>query len=434
MIARRNTAKTPRSKELFHRAAEVLPGGVFDPSHFSSPYPVYFDRGEGAYLYDVDGNKYLDLNSAHSALPAGHRHPAVMAAIDEQLSHGAYIKQPNPIGIELAELLSSRIKSFEKVAFTDSGSKACASALKLARMYTGRSKFAKFVGGYHGTWDAALAGLPQRYNVSTDSSVRDMGVLPDATARTVLLPFNEPDRVAQLIESNAGDLAAVMIEPMQGDGALPPAAGFLGLIRELCTKHGIVLIFDEMVTLTIDVGGAQGLFNVDPDLTTCGKAIGGGFPIGGIGGRTEIMNLLDHRSIPPRPLNTVFGASFGGHPISLAAGLAQFKLLTPEVFEALNRKADRVREGINQIGRDANVPLKATGVGRFGMLHWNPDEVVTYAQHEQCNHAVIGKIVVGLFEAGFIGSGERFQITMAMTDDDIAAYLDALATVVRTIA
>lgn len=427
------TRVTTRSAEIWERARNVLPGGVFDPSHFAAPHPTYFERGEGAYLYDVDGNRYLDLNSAHSAVPLGHGPEQVIAAVAEQLGRGTYFKQPSEAAVELAEILCARIPSADKVVLTDSGGKATNYAVRLARVHTGRTLFAKFRGGYHGTWDGVLVGMPGRYGQSLATG-RHPGVPESVDKECLVLEFNDLQMCDEILASRGDELAAVIVEPILGDGSILPAPGFLELLRERCDQHGIVLIYDEMVSLGVGHGGAQGHFGVLPDLTAIGKNIGGGFPIGGVVGRDEIMQLVNPEK-NNGPLAMLFGASFGGHPFAVAAGLAQQRLLTPGAYGKLWRLGDIARDGIDQIGRRTGAPLHATGLGQYLTMHWNTDPVVDHRTHSACDGDVLAAIASSLAGQGFLGSGgTRYQVNAAMTEQDVADFVEAVGRAVDAVA
>jgi glutamate-1-semialdehyde 2,1-aminomutase len=260
--------------------------------------PVYLDRGDGCYVWDVDGNRYIDFINTHFFLPFGHNHPDVRRALLAQVEKGTHF-QPNQVEVEHAELICERVPSIEKLAFCVTGSEATMLALRVGRVYTGRPKIAKMLGGYHGTNELLLTGNgvfpPQETEDFYDPvPFAGAGVLGKAVEDVVLLSFNDPEQCERAIEENKHDLAAVIVEPMLGtNGMIPPRDGFLQFLRDITRQYGIVLIFDEMITLQLSRGGAQEYYGVIPDMTTCGKSIGGGMPIGGVGGREQIMAAFD---------------------------------------------------------------------------------------------------------------------------------------------
>jgi glutamate-1-semialdehyde 2,1-aminomutase len=388
---------------------------------------VYFERSDGAYIYDVDGNAYLDLDGGHSSLPLGNNHPAVREAIERQLACGTYLKGPYPAALELAEELCGRIPSVEQVLFTDSGAKATNFAVRLARVHTGRTRFAKMGGGFHGSWDGALFGLPGRY-ADTEGDQPSPGVPASARQDIVLLGFNDLAGCEQLIRRHGPTLAAVVVEPVLGDGFIVALPGFLEGIRSLCDEYGIVLVYDEMVSLGTAYGGAQERLGVLPDLTAMGKIIGGGMPIGGIGGRAALFEHVDGARTANQPL---FGATFGGHPLSLVAGAAQLKLLTPEVYRYLDVLGERARDGIAAVAARHRVPLTASGLGRFVALHWTGQPVTTHEAHRGCDNAVLGWLCSELLARGFTSSkGVRFNISAAVTTSEIDAFVAAVDSIV----
>ena len=335
--------RTPGSAALFHRAAESLPGGSTRTTIFSAPYPPYMTRGAGIRTWDVDGNEYRDFLGNYTSLILGHAHPDVVAAVEAQVRRGSAFAAPTEAEIELAEEIRRRLPSIERIRFTNSGTEATMFALRAARAFTGRSLVAKLEGAYHGTHDTAVAWTP--------------GV-PDGISDLVIeLPWSDPEGVQRAIAGRERDLAAIIIEPVQGAGgvrAAPP--DFLRFLRELTERIGALLVFDEVIAFRIGLNGAQGrLGGVRPDLTTLGKIIGGGYASGAFGGRADVMDLFDAR----RPGSLVHGGTFNGNPVAAAAGLATLRFMTPARYDELERLADRLRSaiaaGIVRDGLDARV-------------------------------------------------------------------------------
>jgi glutamate-1-semialdehyde 2,1-aminomutase len=336
-------ARTRRSAEMFERAATSLPGGSTRSTIYSAPYPPYMVRGEGIRTWDVDGNEYRDFLGNYTSLILGHAHPEVVAAVEAQVRRGSAFAAPTEAEIELAELIRSRLPSIERIRFTNSGTEATMFALRAARAFTKRSLIAKFELAYHGTHDTAVAWTP--------------GV-PNGISDLVLeLPWGDPEGVERAIAGREQDLAAIIIEPVQGAGGVRAAEPeFLRFLRELTTRIGALLVFDEVIAFRIGPNGAQGrLGGVRPDLTTLGKIIGGGYPSGAFGGREDVMAMFDAR----RPGALVHGGTFNGNPVSAAAGLATLRHLTPARYEALERLGERLRStiaaGIDRGGLDARV-------------------------------------------------------------------------------
>jgi glutamate-1-semialdehyde 2,1-aminomutase len=336
-------ARTPRSAEMFERASASLPGGSTRTTIYSAPYPPYMVRGQGIRTWDVDGNEYRDFLGNYTSLILGHAHPDVVAAVEAQVRRGSAFAAPTESEIELAEEIRARVPSIEHIRFTNSGTEATMFAIRAARAFTGRSLVAKFELAYHGTHDTAVAWTP--------------GV-PEATSDLVLeLPWGDAEAVEQVLAGREGDLAAIIIEPVQGAGGVRAAEPtFLRFLRELTTRIGALLVFDEVIAFRIGPNGAQGrLGGVRPDLTTLGKIIGGGYPSGAFGGRADVMAQFDAR----RSGALVHGGTFNGNPISAAAGLATLRYLTADRYAELERLGDRLRSsiaaGIEHAGLDARV-------------------------------------------------------------------------------
>jgi len=354
-------AEPPVPETLWSRARAVIPGGVNSPVRsFRSVggEPFFVDRGEGAYLHDVDGNRYLDYVQSWGPLILGHRHPAVIDALEEQLARGTSFGTPTAGEVELAERVVRLVPGVEMVRLVNSGTEATMTALRLARAATERSRILKFAGCYHGHADPFL--------VQAGSGVATLGLpdspgIPEAvTADTGVLPFNDLDRVEDLLEEEGDAFAAVILEPVVGNGGvIPPAPGFLRGLRELTRRHGVLLVFDEVMTgFRVGLGGAQERFGVTPDLTTLGKVIGGGLPVGAVGGRRELMERL-------APSGPVYQAgTLSGNPLATAAGNAQLQVLERnDPFPALEERAGRLVEGLVAAFRDAGLPATGTAVG-----------------------------------------------------------------------
>ena len=339
-------ARTPRSAATFERAARSLPGGSTRTTIFSAPYPPYMARGEGIRTWDLDGNEYRDFLGNYTSLILGHAHPAVVAAVEAQVRRGSAFAAPTETEIELAEEIRARLPSIERIRFTNSGTEATMFAIRAARAFTGRDLLAKFEGAYHGTHDTVLAGSPG---------------IPRATSDLVLeLPWADPEGVERRIAGRERELAAIIIEPVQGAGgvrAAPPE--FLPFLRDLTARIGALLIFDEVIAFRVGPNGAQGrLGGVRPDLTTLGKIIGGGYPSGGFGGRAEVMDQFDAR----RPGALVHGGTFNGNPVAAAAGLATLRHLTPDRYHELERLGDRLRATLGAAFEHEGLDARAGGI------------------------------------------------------------------------
>ena len=337
-------ARTPRSRALFERATASLPGGSTRTTVFSAPYPPYVASGSGLWVEDVDGNRYRDFLGNYTSLILGHAHPAVVAAVEAQVRRGSAFAAPTETEVELAEEIRRRVPSIERLRFTSSGTEATMFAIRAARAFTGRSLVAKFERSYHGTHDGVMVG--------------SAGV-PEAMADLVVeLPWGDPEAIAATLHGREGDLAAIIVEPVQGAGGVrAPEPSFLPFLRDLADRSGALLIFDEIISFRVAPGGAQERFGVRPDLTTLGKIIGGGYPLAAFGGRADVMAIFDAR----RPGAVSHGGTFNGSPVAAAAGLATLRELTPATYGRLEdlgvRLADRVTATLSDRGIDARIAV-----------------------------------------------------------------------------
>lgn len=411
---------TKRSEDLFRLASVFIPGGVNSPVRaFKSVggVPRFITRAQGAQFWDVDGNCYIDYIGSWGPMILGHRDPVAIRALTEALERGTSFGAPTELEVEMAQLVTELVPSVEMVRMVNSGTEATMSALRLARAYTRRERIIKFNGCYHGHSDSLL--------VAAGSGVATLGIpgspgVPQVIAeRTVSIPFNDLQLLEQTISSvGPTEIAAVIIEPVAGNmGLVLPKPGFLQGVRELCTKHGIVLIFDEVMTgFRVALGGAQERFGVLPDLTTLGKVIGGGLPVGAFGGRREIMSLL-------APLGSVYQAgTLSGNPLAMAAGFSTLRILRDEnPYPRLEETAQRWRDGMLSAAREAGVPLVAYACGAMVGLFFSSSEVLSYedakkADTESFNkffHAMLERgvyLAPSAFEAGFISTAHTPEI------------------------
>ena len=361
-----------KSAKLWERAQHVLPGGNSRTTVFMAPRPIYAADGEGCWIVDVDGDRRLDLLNNYTSLMHGHAHPAVTEAATRRLARGASFPLPTAEEIDLATLIAERVAAIDQVRFTNSGSEAVMMAIKAARGFTGRSKIAKFEGAYHGSYDWAEVSLgpgPEEWGPAEapESIAYSKGAPKSVLEEVVVLPFNRTDLAVARIEKEAGHLAAVLIDPMPNRAGLIPArADFLRAMREVTARHGICLIFDEVISFRLGYHGAQGLFDIRPDLTSLGKIIGGGFPVGAVGGRAEVMAVFDPRGGKPR---VPHGGTFNANPVTMAAGLTAMRLMDDKAFDRLDELGQKLRSGIEACFERAGVPGAVTGMGSLFRLH-----------------------------------------------------------------
>ena len=349
-----------------------MPAGVSYAIRYFEPHPFYTARARGSKLYDVDGNEYIDFWLGHTALILGHSPPAVVKAVKKQLENGTHYGTAHELEIALAEQVTKMIPSAEMVRFTNSGTEANMYAVRLARAYTGRSKIAKFEGGWHGGYDALHIAVKPPYEVP-ESAGLTTGALQD----TVVLPFNNLEGVKERLKGIEDKVAAIIIEPVLGaGGAIPAEKGFLKGLREHCDKHGILLIVDEVITgFRLAPGGVQQYFGVKPDITVLGKILGGGFPIGAFCGPSEIMEKIDHTRYQ-RPQYSFHGGTFTANPITMTAGLTTLKILEDgRLINRLNRLGDKIREQLTDIFEENGVDVKVTGAGSLFNVHFTKEEV-----------------------------------------------------------
>ncbi len=358
-------AFAPTSDALSKRAQMVFPGGDTRSSAHFAPYPLVISSGSGCRLTDVDGHQLLDFMNNFTSLVHGHAHPAVVAAIEAQAPRGSAYAAPSLEQIELAELIVERIPSVEQLRFTSSGTEGTLMAIRCARAATGRQKIMKMEGGYHGSYELAEVSLipapDRRGPVEAPASLAVDDSFPASVlADTVICPYNEPAHAQRLIDAHAGELAAVIVEPVLGSmGMVPATTDFLEALRQATSKHDIVLIFDEVITFRLDAGGAQRLHGVTPDLTCLGKIIGGGLPIGAVGGSRELMQLFS----PERERPVMHASTFSGNALTMAAGLAAMRAYTDVEVARLNALGDRLRNGFNEAFLQAGIRAQAIGQG-----------------------------------------------------------------------
>jgi glutamate-1-semialdehyde 2,1-aminomutase len=371
---------TSKSARLFERAARVLPGGNSRTTIYMSPYAPYAARGGGCRITDVDGVERIDFLNNYTALIHGHAHAPTMSAVRKQLGKGVSYAMPTIPEIELAELLCDRIPCAEQARFANSGTEAVMIALKAARAFTGRPKIAKCEGAYHGGYDFAEVSLdssPATWGTGEPEAVAysrgtPHGVLEDV----VVLPFNDVAATERLLVEHAGELAAILVDPMPNRGGLIPASdAYLAMLRRVADKYGIVLIFDEVISFRIGYHGAQHELGVLPDLTTLGKIIGGGFPVGALVGRANIMAVFDPRGGKPA---LPHGGTFNANPVTMVAGLAAMQAMTERAYDRLNDLGEIARREIAAAFAEDGVAAQVTGLGSLFMLHLHDRPLSNY--------------------------------------------------------
>jgi glutamate-1-semialdehyde 2,1-aminomutase len=428
-----------RSQKLYDRALSSLPGGNTRTTVFMKPYPIYAARGEGCRVWDVDGNEFIDCINNFTSLIHGHAHPILVEAATRQLAQGSAFGLPTESEIELAELLASRLPAVDQVRFTNSGTEAVMMALKAARAFTGRPKIAKCEGAYHGSYDYAEVSLdptPEAWGRNAPVSVAYARGTPDKVlADVVTIPFNDAEAAISLIREHGPELACVLVDPMPNRAGLAPAdKSYLEALRSITREVGALLIFDEVITFRLGFRGAQGLWNIDPDLTTLGKIIGGGFPVGAVGGKGEFMAVFDPRSGKPA---LPHGGTFSANPVTMRAGLAAMELLDEAGFVRLDAIGEAVRGGIDEAFRRTRVPGRTVGLGSLLKIHFADRPIRDYrsaylTEQEARRQAVFHR---GLLNRGVLAAGYGLMaLSMPMSDADVDAIVAAASAALADVA
>lgn len=417
-----------RSENLFTEAVNYIPGGVNSPVRaFGSvgETPRFIESGKGAYVTDVDGRRYLDFVGSWGPMILGHGHPRVLEAVQKACEKGLSFGAATEAEVTMAKLICDMVPSIEMVRMVNSGTEAVMSAVRLARGYTGRNKIVKFAGCYHGHSDAMLVKAGS--GVMTAGVPDSAGVPEGCSQDTLTAVYNDIASVEELFNACGKEIAAVIIEPVGANmGVVPPGAGFLETLRELCTQNGSLLIFDEVITgFRLGTDGAQGYFHITPDLTTFGKIIGGGMPVGAYGGRKEIMELV-------APVGPVYQAgTLSGNPVAMAAGIAQLTLLkeTPDFYEKLSRKSARLFEGIGQILKESGRGCQLNHLGSLGCLFFTGEPVTDYASAKTADTKAFSEYFKYMLNAGIYLAPSQFEamfVSAAMTEEDIDTALAAM--------
>ena len=429
----RYTASTPKSSKLQSHAEKYLPGGSSRGTAYWTPYPFFVDRGEGHYVYDVDGNRYLDFMLNATSLIHGHAHPDVTRAIQEQAARGVAFSAPTGVQVCLAEMLCERLPSVDLVRFTSSGTEATMNAIRAARAFTGRPKIAKIEGGYHGSHDfASVSVTPTAGSLDPDgpTPLPEFPGLPDGVLdNVVVLPFNDLDACVRVIRRHADELACVIMEAVVSSfGYLPGDQSFLQGIRDITRELGILLIFDEVQSFRTAPGGAQEWLGVTPDLTALGKIIGGGLPVGAFGGRRELMEQFDPRHKDAIPHSGTFNAN----PLTMAAGEATLRGLTPDVYERLDRLGGQLRAKLQAVLDEIGVRAVVTGVASLFAIHFGIDQVRDYRSKLKGDSAAASAVFTGLLNEGILlQHGCAGSLSTLTTESDVDTLVNAVRRVVQ---
>ncbi len=413
-----------KSIELFEQAKQLIPGGVDSPVRAFRAVggqPLFIKRGSGVYLFDIDGNRYIDYVLSWGPLILGHANAEVVNALQEAVECGTSFGMPSPLEVELARLVQDFMPGIELIRFVNSGTEATMSALRLARAYTGRQKIVKFEGCYHGHADHLL--------VQAGSGIATLGLpdspgVPPATAQdTLVARYNDLETVKRLFEEFSEQIAAVIVEPVAGNmGVVPPVEGFLEGLRRLTSAYGALLIFDEVMTgFRVHPGGAQGLYGIDPDLTTLGKVIGGGLPVGAYGGKRHIMDLV----APAGPMYQA--GTFSGNPLAMTAGIATLNILkAPGVWQAAASAAEQLSTGIAQAARRTGVAIQQTRVGSMLSVFFTETPVRDWSSVKTCDTGQFARFFQGMLARGVYLAPSQFEAWFTSSEHNTSIIADTL--------
>ncbi len=424
-----------RSSELFTAAQKHIPGGVNSPVRAFKGVggdPVFFKKAKGPYVYDEDDNQYIDYVGSWGPMIVGHAHPDVLKSVQKTMQNGLSFGAPTELETQMADKVCELVPSMDMVRMVSSGTEATMSALRLARGYTGRDKIVKFEGCYHGHSDSLL--------VKAGSGALTLGVptspgVPASLAKlTITLSYNNIEEVKQTFKEIGDQVACIIVEPVAGNmNCIPPVAGFLEGLREVCDEYGCVLILDEVMTgFRVSLGGAQGHYNIKPDLTTLGKVIGGGMPVGAFGGKREIMEQI-------APLGPVYQAgTLSGNPVAMAAGLTTLNIISqPGFYEILTKQTEKLVKGLEQRAAKANIPLTTNQAGAmFGFFFSKEKNISTFEQVSACDAERFKKFYHGMLEEGVYLAPSSYEtgfVSSAHSDEDIEKTLDAAEKVFLTL-
>ena len=425
----------PLSRTLFEKAKKIIPGGVNSPVRAFGAVqatPIFIREAQGSRVIDVDGNEYVDYVMSWGPMMLGHSHPVVTEAIRQAAGRGASYGAPTELEVEMAEILIDAIPSLQMVRMVSSGTEAVMSAVRLARGYTGRNKIIKFAGCYHGHADSLL--------VKAGSGVATLGIpgspgIPAALAElTITLPFNDIEAVEAAVELHRDDLACVIIEPVAGNmGVVSPKPGFLEKLRDVTEKHGVLLIFDEVITgFRLTYGGYQNLIHIEPDLTCLGKIIGGGLPVGAFGGKREIMERL-------APIGPVYQAgTLSGNPVAMAAGLTTLQILRDnrDAYEMLDRRTFHICDEILALFAQKGLPVKINRAGSMFTIFFTPEEVFDFASAGRSDTEGYARYFRGMLANGISLAPSQFEaafLSFAHTPEDMEKTLDACAQTLKAL-
>lgn len=428
-------ASAPISRRKQAEAEKYLPGGSSRGTAYFDPFPHFIERGEGHYLYDADGNRLLDFMINATSLILGHAHPDVTRAIQEQAARGTAFTGPTDPQVRMAKLLTDRVPSVDLVRFTNSGTEGTMMAIRAARAFTGREKMAKFEGGYHGAHEYVSVSVrppADKLDPSGPTPIPEHPGLPQSILdQVIVLPYNDLDWCERVLRQNASEIACLIMEPvMSSFGYLPGEVDFLRGLRELTAELGIVLIYDEVQSFRIAPGGAQEALGVIPDMTSFGKIIGGGTPVGAFGGRADIMELFD----PTRGAAIAHAGTFNANPVTMAAGEVVMNHLTPEVYDRMNALGDETRAKLSAVFDEFEVDAQVTGIGSLFGIHFTAEEITDYRSVVRGDQTMRRALFTGLLNEGvLLQTGAAGAMNSLTTSDEIDTLVDATRRVIERV-
>lgn len=437
VILGRYRGRTPNSQAQHELARRLLPGGDTRMSTHYGPYPTYMAQGEGAWLTDCDGNRYLDLLNNYTSLVHGHAPPAIVEEAADQLTHGTVFGSAARPQVEFAKLLIERVASVEMLRFTNSGTEATMMMMRAARAFTGRDVIVKIDGGYHGAHDLVKVNVSAEPDRSKrlEARVEGRGVPGSVLDTVMVVPFNDLDAMESLLAEHHRRIAAIIVEPMANSGGMiPPLPGYLPGLRDLADQYDVLLLFDEVVTLRLSSGGMQEIYGVAPDMTAMAKVIGGGLPIGAFGGKRGIMDQFN----PDRASDVIqHSGTFNGNNITMVAGMAAMQRLDQAAIDRINRLGDRLQTGINSIFKSGGLRARCHGYGSLQQIQWTDEALVTLGDVRRANED-LGKLPQ-LFHLELLNRGvhcsprSMFNISTPTQDSDIDQALGAVEATLDTL-
>jgi glutamate-1-semialdehyde 2,1-aminomutase len=419
--------RTPGSKRLFDRAVRSLPLGVASSFHANDPYPIYARRGQGSRIWDVDGHEYVDFHNGFGTMLVGHAHPKVAEAIERAARAGTHFAATTETAVAFAEELCRRF-GLDQVRFTNTGTEATMDAIRVARAVTGRDTILKIEGSYHGHHDAVMFSVVPNADVMGGrdrpaSAPMSKGIPSDTARHTLVVPFNDAPALERILEERGGESACLIMEPvMMNIGICLPQPGYLEAVRDLCSRHGVVLIFDEVKSgASVAPGGAMERFGVQPDLACFAKGIGGGVPCGAFGGKAEVMEIIGSGAAQQ--------GTFNGNPLAVAAGLAALtEVLTPDAYEHLARLGTQLAEGCEKAIAEHGIPAHAVDLGSKGCVSYRAEPLRNYRDFLECNVALFEASWPWMVNRGVFmtpGDEEQWTISVQHSEEDIQRYADA---------